>query len=73
MSTGWQCPGCGACYSPDVAACFHCTPRVGTFSSPGLPVFCAHEMVGKGMTGGPYCSKCGYRPPLTFTFDGSLS
>jgi len=23
-STGWQCPGCGHCYSPATAACWHC-------------------------------------------------
>ena len=23
-NSGWQCPGCGACYSPSVAACFNC-------------------------------------------------
>lgn len=23
-TTGWKCPGCGACYSPSTPACFKC-------------------------------------------------
>lgn len=24
MGMGWQCPGCGACYGPQVARCWTC-------------------------------------------------
>ncbi len=28
--TGWECPKCGACYSPSVARCMNCTGQVTT-------------------------------------------
>jgi len=27
MTTGWQCPGCGACYAPTLMQCQYCKPR----------------------------------------------
>lgn len=25
--TGWQCPGCRACYAPSVSECHRCAPQ----------------------------------------------
>jgi hypothetical protein len=38
--TGWQCPGCGACYAPFVAACHRCQPRTvgGANTTPWPPL-----------------------------------
>lgn len=30
---GWECPKCGACYAPFVAACFNCTGKTATVST----------------------------------------
>ena len=41
--TGWQCPNCGACYSPTQIACLYCGPRTMTM----------------GTTQGSRCDYCG--------------
>ena len=29
---GWECPGCGRCYSPSIAVCFYCGGKRDTFT-----------------------------------------
>lgn len=39
--SGWQCPGCGSCYSPYVERCGNCLPRTipATDTGPHPPVW----------------------------------
>lgn len=38
-STGWQCPGCGKCYAPWVAACGWCPPARPAINTNPIPPY----------------------------------
>ena len=51
--TGWECPRCGRCYSPDVAQCMACPARPVAGNTASV---CIHPTTTDGV-----CVSCGCR------------
>lgn len=75
MTMGWQCPGCGRCFSPGVAECTYCGPVREGLTTDGTGVVpwvvpttfdpspCLH--VNKEQTSaGERCLACGQYMPV---------
>lgn len=62
---GWQCPGCGACYSPSTSACARCVGSGAAVFVPSAftPSLCLHLRCNEE-TAGRRCVDCGYLVPM---------